>query len=118
MRKRNIRHVVRLDEEENKKFLRKVEICVVCKESCLRSLIEGYAPQPRLPDEFLRMIAQLRAIGNNLNQIAMVANSTGVIDKESYREEAKYLREAILEIRSIVCTHEKISRYCDGGKSK
>lgn len=118
MRKRNIRHVVRLNEEENKKFLNKVEVCAVCKEYCLRLLIEGYAPQPRLPEEFHTMIAQLRAIGNNLNQIAMVANHTGNIDKESYKKEVKYLREAILEIRTIVCTHEKISRYCDGGKSK
>lgn len=84
----------------------------------MRSLIEGYAPQPRLPDEFLKVIAQLRAIGNNLNQIAMRANYTGNIDKELYKEEVKHLRKSILDIRTIVCMPEKISRYCDGGKSK
>lgn len=118
MRKRNIRHVVRLDEKENEKFLKKIEICSVSKEKCLRYLIMGYAPQPRLPNEFNEMIMQLRAIGNNLNQIAMIANHTGNIDKELYKKEVNHLRKTILEIRTTVCKDEKINQYCNGGKTK
>lgn len=92
-----------MSEDENEKFMEKIEKSGVSKEVCLRSLISGYAPQSRFPNEYYKMIAELRAIGNNLNQIAMVANCTGEIDKESYKKEVKYLRDAILEIRTIVC---------------
>lgn len=68
MRKRNIRHVVRLNEDENEKFMEKIEKCGVSKEVCLRSLISGYAPQSRFPNEYYEMIAELKAIGNYLKQ--------------------------------------------------
>lgn len=56
----------------------------------MQSLIEGDVPQPRLSEKFLKVIAQLRSIENNLNQTAMRANYTGDIDKEFYKEENKF----------------------------
>jgi hypothetical protein len=40
------------------------------------------------PPEYFDTLHELRAIGRNLNQIALVANATGIIDAEKY--EARY----------------------------
>lgn len=58
-------------------------------------------PRPLLPIEFHETIKQLRAIGNNLNQIAMVANKTELIDATIYRYEKMKLDKEILNIRKI-----------------
>jgi len=41
----------------------------------IRSLIMGIHIQPRPPDEYGALLRELSAIGNNINQIARIANS-------------------------------------------
>jgi len=46
----------------------------------IRSLIMDSQIKPRPPDEYGKIIRELSAIGNNVNQIARVANSLGKIN--------------------------------------
>lgn len=85
-----------------------VAMTSLSREAFVRSLILGYRPREQPSEEFFEAIAQLRSIGNNLNQIAMVANRSGFIDATSYQQEVMYLRKEILEIRKIVCEPVKI----------
>ena len=45
----------------------------------IRHLIMGVELHPRPPDEYTALLRELSAIGNNLNQLARVANATGSI---------------------------------------
>lgn len=80
-----------------------VAMTSLSREAYIRSLINGYLPKAQPSDDFHEVIAQLRAIGNNLNQIAYVANRSGYINSDDYKTEVKKLRKEILEIRQIVC---------------
>ncbi|MDL2324529.1 MobC family plasmid mobilization relaxosome protein [Ruminococcaceae bacterium OttesenSCG-928-A16] len=68
----------------------------------VRDLIDGAAIREMPPADYHAMTEALRRIGVNLNQIAMVANSTGNVDKAVYLKEAAILRRAVLEIRRAV----------------
>ena len=43
----------------------------------------------------------MRKIGNNINQLAIIANKTGNIDTKKYKYEYEELNKIILEIRKI-----------------
>lgn len=68
----------------------------------IRSLLLGYVPQYKPTEDFYEMIVQLRRIGTNLNQIALVANRTGSIDILRYKKDIESLNQSILEIRKKV----------------
>lgn len=60
-----------------------------------RQLMRGPIGGIGAPQWMGEAVAELRKIGNLLNQIAAVANSTGRIDAERYSLEVKQLREVI-----------------------
>lgn len=56
-------------------------------------------PMKEMPSlKFDDILKNLRQINNNLNQIAMKANSSGIIDSRAYRENYSRLQEQIGEI--------------------
>ena len=72
------------------------------RSAAVRTLIEGAALKEMPPLEYHTLIAELRRIGGNLNQIAHIANSTGQINAAAYMKEAAELRRAVLAIRTAV----------------
>ena len=54
----------------------------MCESDYLRSLINDYLPKEKPPVEFFYMINEFRKIGNNVNQIAKIANQTSYIDEK------------------------------------
>lgn len=107
MRKRNIRLMVRLNENENKALLKSIEETGMSKEKYIRSLICGSVPKQKPSTDFLDTISQLRRIGNNLNQLAMIAHKTGSIDMIRYKKDIAELNKNILEIREKVLLPEE-----------
>ena len=56
-------------------------------------------PMKEMPSlKFDDILKNLRQINNNLNQIAMKANSSGIVDSRAYRENYSRLQEQIGEI--------------------
>jgi Bacterial mobilisation protein (MobC). len=53
------------------------------------------------------MTRELHSIGNNLNQIAAKANTTGHIDKTVFQYEANRLRKAVQDIMEAVTAPER-----------
>ncbi|MDL2287975.1 MobC family plasmid mobilization relaxosome protein [Oscillospiraceae bacterium OttesenSCG-928-F05] len=67
--------------------------------SIIRALIDGAAIREMPPIDYHKLISEVRAVGNNINQIARVANTTGNINKTAYEENAAELRRALSEIQ-------------------
>ena len=55
-------------------------------EPMVRQLIMGMELRPRPPDELSELLRQLSGIGNNINQIARVANASGYVRKEELQQ--------------------------------
>ena len=101
-RKRTNTIKVRFTEDELKSFNDKVRLTGLSRENYIRALIEGHDIKALPPETFHTVIFHLRHIGNNLNQIARVANSSGEIDSQRYMENVGLLNKEILEIRKNI----------------
>ena len=110
MRKRNHRIWTYLNDEEYAHFLKSVEETGVTKEGYVRSLLTCNIPPPIVPDELHQIIKELRSIGNNLNQIARLANATKHIQSDEYKSNADKLFDEILNIKQTIARPTQIER--------
>jgi len=76
----------------------------------MRSLLYGFVPTDLPPPDYHAMMNELRAIGNNMNQIAQKAHVLGVIDSQRYDEGLALLKQAIVDIVNAVNKPRKIER--------
>ena len=97
MRKRP-RHVsVWMNETEYRHLKKQAEIAGMGLDPFIRSLIAGVQLRPRPPDEYTRLLRELSAVGNNINQIAHWANAARSI-RESEIVEAAVLAHKAWEL--------------------
>jgi len=82
LRTRGIKISVRLNQSEHNHLMKQAKESGLPKEVFIRSLIMGTDIKPIPVDQLGEIRRQLSSIGNNINQIARVANGTGHIDKE------------------------------------
>ena len=102
MRKRQIKKQFWLSNIENKKLKKNSELTGLCESDYLRSLINDYYPKEKPPKEFYYILNELRRIGNNVNQIAKIANKTNYIDE-------KILYNVIGMLKNLI--NDLISKY-------
>ncbi|MCD9023489.1 MobC family plasmid mobilization relaxosome protein [Cohnella sp. NL03-T5] len=77
------------------------------REAFIRMLISGYVPKAMPPPDYYAMVRELHAIGNNLNQLAVKAHTTGHPDRETFQQEANELRRAVQRIQHAVTEPER-----------
>lgn len=106
-RRKQHRIEVALNDKEYEIFKQRVQLCGVTQQSYLYNLIIGYLPKPLPNEDFFSMIEQLRRIGNNLNQLAMIAHKTESIDIIRYKKDIAELNKSIIEIREKVLLPEE-----------
>lgn len=106
-RKRPHRVIIHLNEKELSKLNEKVQQTGYKREAFLRLLISGYEPPLKPKKDFYDMVKQLRMIGNNLNQLCIVANKTGSIDYQKLKYALDSLNKSIVEIRRDVLLPRK-----------
>lgn len=90
MRTRHKRVVVYLTEDE---FNYLTEVCCktrISKTNLFRYLLLGYTPPEGPPVNYDELIFQLRALGNNINQILHIARINGILNP---KELQKHLTE-------------------------
>ncbi|HIS87120.1 MAG TPA: plasmid mobilization relaxosome protein MobC [Candidatus Caccenecus avistercoris] len=107
MRTRNIKKQFWLNDEENQKLRKKARVTGLSEADLLRFLINDFLPKEKPSQEFYEAIKQLRAIGNNLNQIAKKANSLNLINEEYYMIETDKLNQFIVQIKAKYLLPEK-----------
>lgn len=106
-RKRNNSFLIRLDDSEKDYLDIQIQKSGLSREAFVRSvLLESKVPSAIPPESFNTVIYHLRRIGNNMNQLAVIANKTGNMDWNKYKNDYDELNKQILEIRRIVCNGE------------
>lgn len=101
MRKRGKAVLVRLNEQEYVHLKRQSEITGLKMEPLVRQLILGRDVKLRPPENLAALLRQMSAMGNNINQIAKVANSSKFIrseDMEAIQKMQDELWQAIKEL--------------------
>lgn len=95
MRKRFIEKKYYLDEKEENILKEKCKKLNVSYSKFIRDLILGYVHDDSLTIEIHNLIYELNRIGNNINQIAYVANSKGIVVQYNLEEELKKINIVI-----------------------
>lgn len=88
-RKHEIRF--RLNDAELFTLNAKVSKTGFSREAYLRQLVGGKTPVQLPPQDYYTVLRELRAIGNNMHQIAYRANAIGLLDVPAYRRNAQYV---------------------------
>lgn len=89
---------VYLNEKEHQ------DLCDLCKETNLnkttliRYLIQGCVPVQAPPAEYYKLIREIRAVGNSLNQTLVIVKSNGILNVPDLRQEILDLREIEKEL--------------------
>ena len=92
---------MRLNEQEHAHLKRLSETTGLKMEPLIRQLILGRDVKPRPPENLAELLRQISAVGNNINQIAKVANSSNFIrseDIEAIQKMQDELWQAIKEL--------------------
>lgn len=93
---------IRLTDDELKHINSLAKESGLSREQYTRLLYKKVIHRPCPSDELMETINQLRRIGNNINQIAFVANSIGNIDTDYFKICFKELQNEIFNIKKIV----------------
>lgn len=101
MMKRTKEIKVRLSDEELKKLNQAVLESGLSREEYVRSLLKKIVPSNKPNVDFIETIKQLRMIGNNLNQIVVIAYKTKSIDTVRYKHEMLLLQNEIKHILDL-----------------
>ena len=84
---------VRLTDKEYAKLREMSETSGLKMEPVIRKLLVGYEIRPRPNATYIKLIKELSAVGNNLNQIAHLANATGKITEDQWKKTHQLLEK-------------------------
>ncbi len=109
-RNRKIAKRFDLNEKEAAMLRKRAKDAAMCEADLIRAMIMYYAPRMAPGKEFYDIANDINKVGVNINQIAAVANATGVIGPDSISyllEAAKYIKEQVLEMKELVVKPER-----------
>ena len=109
MRKRSVQILFRLNEEEAEYLYELVRKSCRSKEAFLREMVKGYQLCEKPDPEFYRIMRELSAIGNRINQLAAKANALNFIATPMLREEARKWHDFQLDVRKKYLLPRKVS---------
>ena len=94
MRTRNHRVVFYLNDKEFDAFEQKAKRSSRSREAFIRKAIEDVQIKELPPADLYKLIWEIRRVGNNIDQILMIANSKGILNIPDLRKAIDDLREA------------------------
>ena len=89
MRKRNIQKIVRFSRDEAQDLQKKAKKACLSEAGLIRLLLRGYGPREKPDERFYDVMRELSSIGNNINQLAVKANTLGFVDAPQLKKEAE-----------------------------
>ena len=104
MARRTIKIDLRLTETEAAALNRDVKKAGVSRESYLRSLIKKMPLKEKPSKDVIDILKNLQQINNNMNQIAVKANSNGFVDTASYWQNVRWLQETVSKLMEVIYT--------------
>ena len=94
MRTRNHRVVFYLNDKEFEAFKEKAKCSSRSREAFIRKAIEDVQIKELPPADLHKLIWEIRRVGNNIDQILMIANSKGILNIPDLHKAIDDLREA------------------------
>jgi len=91
----------RLSDKEYQRLKSVSAVSGISSSSILRSIVQRTTPPKLLSVDDKHILIDLKRIGNNLNQIAAVANATKTIDELYLRENIADLEDVLSQLRQI-----------------
>jgi hypothetical protein len=76
---------IRFSENELQSLDKKVAKTGMSREGYARCVLSGKTPVEIPPADYFALLREVRALGNNMNQVAYKANSMGLLDAPMYR---------------------------------
>ena len=83
-----------LDDKEHAHLNQLCVISGLSASAVIRQILAGVQLRPRPPDEYTRLLRELSAIGNNVNQIAHWANARKSIHESEIVDAVSLVRKA------------------------
>ena len=99
---------VRLTDKEYAKLREMSETSGLKMEPVIRKLLVGYEIRPRPNATYIKLIKELSAIGNNLNQIAKRMNATGNVYKADVNEVKELMKQVWQSQKSMLSRQPSI----------
>ena len=94
MRTRNHRVVFYLNDKEFEAFKEKAKRSSRSREAFIRRAIQEVQIKELPPADLYKLIWEIRRVGNNIDQILMIANTKGILNIPNLRKAIDDLREA------------------------
>lgn len=100
--KRTCEIKVRFTKNELQELDKKVKKTGLSREGYVRLILQNKIPVALPPADYFDLAREVRALGNNINQIAQRAHSLGFIDAPKYRTDAEKIF-ALADKMTTVC---------------
>lgn len=100
-RTRDQRFLVSLTKKEMNGLMEKIHKTGLTRDAYVRMVLAETQPRELPHPDFFEVLKVLRQISINMNQIALKANLTDLIDKNTYWENSRRLQEVIGEIKGL-----------------
>ena len=99
MRKDNKKKNFWINERQDEMLKNKFSKAGITEKEFFIRCIEGKTIAEKPGDGFYKAVGTLIGIANNLNQIARVANTTGIVEKDKYKINADYAIEFMMDFK-------------------
>ena len=96
---KKIKLSVRVNTKEYAHLKKQSELAGLKMEPFIRKLIMGTEISPRPPDEYRKILYQLSAIGNSVNQIAHIANAQRFVSSVKINEAVALIDKALAVVK-------------------
>ena len=111
MRIRPIQVKSYFNENEYQHLCELSEMLKLSKGQVIRYLVEGYAPPVPPPVDYKKLIRELRMLGNNINQILVIARSNGILNTFELQKHLSELDEIEDEMRDAFDFKKRDNRW-------
>ena len=102
MRTRGKNLHLRMTEQEHKQLMTKCKKCGLKPQTYILKLRQDVQPKELPNKDFFDVLTSLRRIGINLRQLAIKANTAGVIDTKNYWENVAELDKVISDLKDFM----------------
>ena len=79
----------RFSRDEAQDLQKKAKKACLSEAGLIRLLLRGYEPREKPDERFYDVMRELSSIGNNINQLAVKANTLGFVDAPQLKKEAE-----------------------------
>lgn len=111
MRRRPIQVKAYFNEKEYRNLCELSEKTKLAKGQLIRYLVQGYIPPVPPPVDYKKLIRELRMLGNNINQILVIARSNGILNTVELQKHLTELDEIEDEMRDAFDFKKRDKRW-------